>query len=254
MSKKILFIVEGKRDGLYAKRLAEEMRLEAQVIPVQANIYMLFSMMKKDDFQINITDALMEMKGVSGQDKDMLLEQEPFTYTYLLFDMDPHDNSRSFEVNTMIIKEMLSYFIDETDNTVGKLYISYPMLEALWDYDKHDPEEYRNRTVSVDVVKEKNYKELVGHRGYPRNVSKYTIETFKHLGMINVKKTNLIVASKWNKPEYSDYIKYLDQQAIIDAEEEMIASEDTISVLSGLPLFMVDYWGNTNGFYDSLFE
>lgn len=167
--------------------------------------------------------------------------------------MDPHDNSRALLTNIKIIKEMVSYFVDETDNTVGKLYISYPMIEALWDYDEQDLEGFRHRNVPLQVVVDKKYKQLVGDRGAPGNINKYSLEVFSALAGINVKKANYIVAAQWEKPSYTKYVEELGQEAIIEAEEDLLISEKMIGVLSGLPLFMVDYWGNTNGFFDSLF-
>ena len=252
MTEKILFIVEGKKDGAFASRLAEVMGLDAHVFPVQANIYMLFSKMKEDEFEINITDALLEMNSVSSEDKETLRRFDPFTYIYLMFDMDPHDNRRSLKANTTIINEMVQRFTDETDNTVGKLYISYPMLEALWDYDGKDAEEYRDRYVNAEDIG--RYKSIVGSRGTPNNISKYNLETFKKLGKLNVKKSNWIVNSKWEKPDYTDYVESLGQRPIAASQEKALLEEGKVNVLSGFPLFMIDYWGNTTGFYDSLFE
>lgn len=250
MNKKILFIVEGFRDSNYVKSIVKEMGLNVEVFPVQANIHMLYSQLEKEDFNLNIVDTLLELNGVNQEDKEMLKREAPFVYTYLLFDMDPHHSNRPINENISNIEKMLSYFTDETDNTVGKLYINYPMIESLWDYDKDDYEEYKDRMVATENVKD--YKTIVGERGNPQNPSKYSLSLYKELCLLNIKKAELIVNNSWSKPSYSVYLSDLSQIRILLSERELIHLDGKIRVLSSLPLFMADYWGNANGFYDSL--
>ena len=56
MNKKILFIVEGLRDRTFVKSVVKEMKLDVEVFPVKANIHMLYSILEKEDFQLNIVD------------------------------------------------------------------------------------------------------------------------------------------------------------------------------------------------------
>lgn len=250
MSKKALFIVEGDREEEYVSKIAEVMEIDVKVYPVKANIYMLYSKLKAEDFQLNIVDTLLEMKGVEDRYKQILREGDAFAYTYLLFDLDIQDNDKPIGDNYKIVREMLEYFIDETDETVGKLYVDYPMIESLWDYDKNDLDEYKTRHVLLSEIK--NYKRIVGDRGNPVNLSKYTLEKFIELAVMNIKKANYIINSLWEKPNYDLYLSKLNQLSILDCEEEQSLTIQHVMVLNSIPLFMVDYWGNENGFYDEL--
>lgn len=249
-SKKILFIVEGDRDKTHTQKIVEAMKLKAHIFNVKANIYMLYTKMKKDSFQLNISDALLEMKGVDEDDKEMLRAEAPFTYTYLFFDLDPQHNDNPAEHNMDVVSDMLKHFNNETDDTVGKLYINYPMIESLWDYDKKDIDEFATRAISMSQVKW--YKQIVGSRGSACNISKYDISRYSNLALLNIKKANRIVRGFWEKPDYSIYVSELTQDAIAGAEIEAVVSENIIYVLSSMPLFIVDYWGKN--FYDSISE
>ena len=250
MNKKILFIVEGSRDSEHVQSVVKEMGLKAQVFPVNANIHMLYSKLEQDDFHLNIVDTLLELNGVNQDDKEMLKREAPFAYTYLLFDMDPQHSDKPIEENISNIEKMLNYFTNETDDTVGKLYINYPMIESLWDYDKNDYGEYKSRMVPAENVK--GYKTLVGQRGNPQNLSKYKLSLYKDLCLLNIKKAEYIVNNDWSKPSYPVYLSDLSQLNILLSERQLIRRDGMIRILNSLPLFIVDYWGNSNGFYDSL--
>ena len=209
---------------------------------------MLFDKLKGDNFQLNISAALLEMNGVDEADKEMLRKEAPFTYTYLIFDFDPQHSNKPIEYNLEIVSDMVARFDNETDDTVGKLYINYPMVESLWDYDKNNPDEYAARIVPLQSIKD--YKEIVGRRGSPRNPSKYDLKYYMFLALLNIKKANSIINGNWRKPSYSIYTSEITQEAIVAAEGNAAIAENNVYVLNSLPLFMVDYWGKS--FYDSI--
>lgn len=56
--------------------------------------------------------------------------------------------------------KMQKYFNDSTD--VGKLYINYPMVESLWDFDQiFDENTFENKTFKANYQKGKEYKNKV---------------------------------------------------------------------------------------------
>lgn len=250
MSNKILFIVEGDRDEQHANKIAESMNIKASIFNVKANIYMLYNKLQADTFQLNIADALLELNGVDDQYKEMIRREAPFTYTYLFFDLDPHHSDNPIISNMQVVSEMVNHFNNETDDTIGKLYINYPMVESLWDYDKDNLDEYATRYVTMNSVKK--YKQIVGKRGTPSNISKYDLKKYSLLAKLNIKKANNIVRGLWETPSYELYLSDLTQKDIADAQAETVVSEDKIYVLSSLPLFIVDYWGKS--FYKSITE
>lgn len=136
-----LFIVEGEdRDLRFVTEMAHcffsHGRYETRVLSLSAqqNIYMLYQILKQDSFESDIVEVLREnvdnarttLANVSRQEIDEI---------YLFFDYDIHqDNIRHIsdsETPESVIRTLLRTFDNETEN--GKLYISYPMVEALYD-------------------------------------------------------------------------------------------------------------------------
>ena len=135
---KILFIVEGSvREKQLYKKITKEMGISADIFAVCANIHMLYTELKKEEFHLNIDDFLLTLDGVSEEDKGVIRKQRPFTYIYLMFDLDlQHYNIadyKNIERGLQDVREMLLKFNNETDPTIGKMYINYPMVESYRD-------------------------------------------------------------------------------------------------------------------------
>ena len=60
------------------------------------------------------------------------MTRDDFSEVYLFFDYDAHQTNLRKEDDADAVAQMLESFDNETEN--GKLYISYPMVEALRDY------------------------------------------------------------------------------------------------------------------------
>ena len=110
---------------------------------------------------------LFDLPGVSESDKEMLRKQGSFAFTYLIFDLDlqHYDLAQKNNIVRGIgdVKEMLQHFCDETDPTIGKLYINYPMIESFRDCASFFDNNYKNTVVSLqDITK---YKKIVSERG-----------------------------------------------------------------------------------------
>ena len=60
------------------------------------------------------------------------MTRDDFSEVYLLFDYDTHQTNLGRKDDVDAVAQMLESFDNETEN--GKLYISYPMVEALRDY------------------------------------------------------------------------------------------------------------------------
>lgn len=137
---KKLFVVEGvDRDFRFMKALSGSLfkgkyDVETIVLPADRNIYMLYNILKADNFESDIIEILREnvdvassiLNGITRQDVDEI---------FLFFDYDAHQNNlnNSFNVSANdAILELIKFFDNETE--FGKLYISYPMVEALYDF------------------------------------------------------------------------------------------------------------------------
>ena len=100
-------------------------------LPAEENIYMLWKKLKADDFDTDIIEVLRE----SNDDiKEQLvgLSRDDFSEVYLFFDYDMHQTNLGKEDDADAVAQMQKSFDNETEN--GKMYISYPMVEALRDY------------------------------------------------------------------------------------------------------------------------
>ena len=92
---------------------------------------MLWKKLKADDFDTDIIEVLRESNDDISKQLDGL-SRDDFSEVYLFFDYDMHQTNLGKEDDADAVKQMLESFDNETVN--GKLYISYPMVEALRDY------------------------------------------------------------------------------------------------------------------------
>ncbi len=103
------------------------------------NIYHLYREMTQDECEEDGDNALslvsvLQNRVVDGHpvlSKSYL--QSEFSEIYLFFDYDAHHSDKggatSIDDNHARIEQMLRFFADETE--MGKLYVSYPMIEAF---------------------------------------------------------------------------------------------------------------------------
>lgn len=252
--KRILCIVEGAdTEKKLFSILAERYGLAVEVVSVCANIHMLFRHLEKENFEFNIVDALLELKGVSAEDKAKLIVSS-FTYTYLIFDLDlqHYDVSvpKNVERGLAEAKKMAEHFCDETDPTIGKIYINYPMMESYRDCKDFFDDSYRTKVVSVpDFVR---YKQIVGSRGLQKNVGQLEMRDFSDLIRMNLYKANDLCRGQWKKPSYREYCDTLTQCDLIKSQTECIRKRGEAAVLNTALFLIVDYFGNRNRFYDEL--
>ncbi|ATA75782.1 hypothetical protein [Capnocytophaga sp. H2931] len=157
-------------------------------------------------------------------------KKKDFSEIYLFFDCECHATNYSPEK----LKKLLSVFDNETES--GKLYISYPMVEALKHY--HSGKDFQKLTVhcSQDYKREVNQyceAKYIDFNQYDESIWK---ELIKH----HLSKMNYIVADNYSYPSqiYSQ-IDIFNKQ-----KEKFINKDDKVSVLSAFPIFIHDYFGN----------
>ena len=131
------FIVEGEaREPLIIDNISKVFfnhgNFEIITLPAGENIYMLWKKLKEDDFDTDIIEVLRESnKGIREQLAD--LTRDDFSEVYLFFDYNAHQTNLGKSDDANVVNQMLESFNNETEN--GKLYISYPMVEALRDFE-----------------------------------------------------------------------------------------------------------------------
>lgn len=255
MRKNILVIVEGeKTESKFFETLAKSFDLNFDIYSLNTNIYFLYKKMKEIDFNGDIKDILSE---IHPEHKEML--DRNFAYTYLIFDCDAHhpkkDDTRKLKEivldNIDKLFEMASHFDNETDPTIGKLYINYPMMESYRDCDNFFDRNYEFSIVPiVDIV---NYKKYVSKKHLCKiHIDKFNKEQFSLLILQNLYKLNKLFSYNWNKPSYDDYSRFSVSTEILVKEKLSVIEDGNISVINTFLFLITDYFGNRNKFYDNL--
>ena len=254
-----LVIVEGeKTEKEYFSELASRLKLKFDIIPFKANIYELYSIMKKNDFNLNIKDILIEKFPFRKDD----LSGE-FAYFYLVFDLDlqhhlSNERRRKEEIlsyNLLIVNEMTQKCINETDPTLGKLYVNYPMFESFRCCDSFFDDNYKNEYVKIDEVKKfKNYcsnKKLAGV-----SVSNYSEGNFIKITKQNIYKLNYMYNNLWARLLYANYLLLSDQTKILLVQIKSIEEHSQIAVLNTSVFLILDYFGEKyfNSLSDDSFD
>lgn len=258
---KVLLIVEGEdlEPGFF-KRLTAAYGVNMEIYIVGTNIYALYKKMKEYNFLCNIKDVLPEV-GKDLEGKAEILAGN-FAYTYLVFDFDAHhktpiERAQDIEIDTIVqnniakLSELAEYFVDETDPSIGKLYINYPMMESFRDCDSFFDPSYRNRDTSIDDLR--RYKSIAGQRRLSGiALDKYSRENFSDLTRMNVYKLNSMMTACWDAPTYQQYLEMAECKNILDNQISKVGNERKVSVLNTALFILVDYYGNQRGFFDSI--
>lgn len=127
---KILFIFEGVREESRVfeqiKNIVPNFENKLIITCFGNNIYNLYQLLKSQDgcFE-NTLDILKENRNQNHTSVLSNYEPSDISEIYLFFDYDGHDPCATDEK----LIEMLDFFSEETE--LGKLYISYPMIEAI---------------------------------------------------------------------------------------------------------------------------
>ncbi len=149
----------------------------------------------------------------------------------MFFDYDGHSTLADDDK----LKELLEFFKEETDK--GKLYVSYPMVEAL----KHICDYDSFKDLKVECKQNIAYKNIVHNSAIKElsNFKSYSSETWKLLINIHLKKMNYIVIDSYSLPD-----KLIPQIILFSKQlEKYIFIDSTVAVLSAFPIFLHDYYG-----------
>jgi len=233
MSNNILFIFEGRRtENQIVSNLQTFFVNEKTIIKCVygAEIYQIYQQLVEDED----LDTFNLIKQRDKESKAILDNHNriDFAELYMFFDYDGHSSLADDEN----LKILLEFFNEETDK--GKLYVSYPMVEAL----KHICGFETFKDLKVDCKANIKYKNIVGYNGQKelRNYNKYDLETWKKLINAHLKKMNFIVNDLYVLPNS------LIPQSIIfrNQYDKYIDLDSTVAVLSSFPIFIHDYYGN----------
>ena len=250
---KALVIVEGEdAEPRLLRQLATacKLNLEMEIVPVRFNIHQLYQLLAAADFQADIRKILAGLPTIPD-DQKALLSSTRFAYTYLMYDADlqhryPGEEALPIEdvvrSNLGKLEKMTAYFTDETDPSVGRLYVNWPMVESYRDCDDFFDPTFRDNFVALADLN--SYKALVGRRKHASlNRSKYGEPTFRSLMRMNIHKIVSLTANVWSMPSYLDYLTLSTSASIFHAQQQHITSTSTLGVLNTTILLPLDYYG-----------
>lgn len=227
----ILFVLEGKKTEPQIissiKKHFLNQKNEIVECVYGADVYQLYQQILEDEF-LDIFELLKE------RDKETLSKYKriDFAQIYLFFDYDGHATIAEDKK----IEKLLETFDNETEN--GKLFISYPMVEAL----KHIPKNKNDfQNLKVEAKKNINYKKIVHDKGENtyRDFTNLPPKHWKELIVLHLKKMNFIVNGHFTLP-----CNTISQIDIFQKQCCKYLSNDEVAVLSAFPVFLFDYFGS----------
>ena len=233
MSKVILLVFEGAKTepNIYNSLRAKFLNGGDRTI-VYATfgtvIYKLYKELKKyDDLDF---DLIEELKDNNTDIPDDIVRKN-VAEIYLFFDYDGHATNASDPK----LKEMLEYFDNETEN--GKLYISYPMVEAI----KHLKSDVCFHETRAEAKKDTKYKKRVNRECDEcyKNPALWDKDNWSIIIQEHCKKLNFLMTEFFSFPE-----KVFEQIEIFEAQQEKyINPTKQVAVLSAFPVLLLDYYG-----------
>ncbi len=192
----------------------------------------------------DVYELYKEIVGDEDLDTFALLKQIPqnqgilseykrvdFAEIYLFFDYDGHDNWADDDN----LREVINFFNEETER--GKIFISYPMIEAL----KHYSDSIDFQHLTVKAKENIRYKKMVGDQAKNelKQIKKYTKAIWVQLIEIHLKKMNFIINDVFELP--ANQISQID--IFLKQLEKFIRRDARVAVLSAFPVFLFDYYG-----------
>lgn len=235
----IAFITEGDwSEPQLIKSINENFHFgTAEIMSFKTNIHTLFKVLQEDDFDTDIIGVLSE-RHQDIRERVAAIGRDNISQIFLFFDYDGHDPL--CDNRNMIA--MLEKFDNETEN--GKLYISYPMFEAVKDFAKENDECGRRCCSEISVGK--HYKQDVSVMTAYQDVSKLNAGGWNRIINFSIKKSVCIVKDRYDVIDYADFLQQIGQLDIFRKQlEKYIIPFDSVAVLSAFPLFLIDFFGKS---------
>ncbi|MDR1813077.1 MAG: hypothetical protein LBQ87_09655 [Candidatus Fibromonas sp.] len=240
MSDTILLIFEGKKpeynilDKMKGEFFSEKTILRAIW---DCDIVSLYKKIKEDEY-LDILPLLQEKSKKENKDiKD--LKRDEVSQIYMFFDFEGKILKNKIPEFCDILKEMLEKFNNETGQ--GKLYISYPMAEAL----KHAKKDLSINELKCvwDIYEKEHYKTYIGRISDYTDIHKLDIADWELLISLCVQKAYCLVYGKWKIPDYEE-VDTLEQSKIFSYQRDrFIIPKNSVVSLSAFPFFILNYFG-----------
>lgn len=244
----MLFIVEGEdRDLRFATEMSRcfmETRDDVRVVylPAGKNIYMLYDQLVRDEFETDVVELLRESSDKIANSLDGV-KRDSVDQIYLFFDYDPHQDNVPVECADDWIRAMIDSFDNEVEN--GKMYVSYPMVEALYDYRAGQCQSYSGCYIEASDIPD--YKRISGEGN---------LNTGKHMQISQWKDciASFVLRCKClldiEEMSFERYRDLVTVKAVFNEERRLLRKEGKVFALSAFPEFLLDYFGSK--FFNSM--
>lgn len=245
-SAKVLFVLEGEQpEGNIVARLQkafpEELAdLSSDLVKIvfSSNIYSLYGKLKDDDGFLDVVEVLKELHKEDVELQD--LDRESVSQVFLFFDLDIHGLAQPIEQSCEQLDELLNFFDNETEN--GKLFLSYPMAEAINICDIENGLMSDDRKLfSIDKCVNDGFK----HFANDLNRDSKTIcrancrENWLIICKANYEKAQWLM----ELPTGTLSLEQMQQPTILQHQQVLIKNEDVVATLSAFPFFLLEYVG-----------
>lgn len=205
-------------------------------LPAGRNIYMLWQKLKEDEFETDIIEVLREYGGIAEKKLEGL-ERDDFSEIYLLFDYDNHQDNLHGDIDPKdVIEEMLQVFNNE--NEFGKLYINYPMIEALRDLELDYCSAKTNCFYKKELLKDYK-KETAQNNNDLEQLGQYKIDKWKKI----VDGFAMRVSCLFDYADVISYEQYSQKVSSVTIYDRQKKYTSKCFVLSAVPQFIIDYFG-----------
>ncbi len=238
------FVVEGEsRDLRFVEKMAEVFfrgKYDAVTIslPAGENIYMLYEELQANLFEMDLVEYLRDTRpGIEEQLRG--IERQRIDEIFLFFDYDIHQNNLPEDQNHpfVTLETMLHFFDNETEN--GKLYISYPMVEALYDYRDGQCEAFTQCFFPAEKLD--SYKERCGYDNPHASAHFGKHENWKMILSIFGLRIRCLFDN--DDISYGAYRNSITPHSIYLQQRKIYNNKCAVFVLSALPEFLLDYYG-----------
>lgn len=239
----VLFVVEGE---VLDVRLIEAM---CRVYPVtkdhkicvcKADIPSLYKGVVFEDKRI--VNYLQERYKAEPHHEIHQIREHDISETYLFFDYDPQNRRFGREDLYEKIDELLRHFDDETRN--GKLFVSYPMVEALM----HTSDVSKSDKIAIDCCG--SYKSTVTRdcsnilsKLAPKDKSggKVDSEEWHKIVKHNIHKAHELCKGDYSFPKKREDVAQ--KEILTHQGNKHINPKAEMLILSAFPFFLYDYFG-----------
>jgi hypothetical protein len=157
---------------------------------------------------------------------------QAFAAIYLIFDFDPHTSKYSDEA----IQDCMNTFNDET--SIGKLYINYPMFEAIKHFQSFPDPNYLRLDIEITQEALVKYKETVGSLTCVQDPRRYDRITLLKIIQYTYEKYNFIC---YQNERNEEPIFPLNCILLLNKQLERKHLSNRIYVINTCVLFIVDY-------------